>query len=319
MKFKLFGDKPVAAEVKLPPERTEFFSPFGGFWTDLRNSEDMLEGKRALGLIDADEQEMLRSWMRNGYVILRGALDEQTVDAVSKDIDIVVQQGHPSSKVCYWKEGTKYIETPVPEHMREAEAKLLDMHMLSDAARQAIYSPRLLRFLNLVFERTPLAFQSLAFELGSQQPVHCDVAFVHVSSPREFVASWIALEDIEPGSGELEYYPGSHRLADHLFAGESPWVQGDPVGYEQQLAEYANAANLNLERFLPKKGDVLFWNAGLYHGGSRRDTGNTRKSLVTHYCPIDRRPMYADSADRYHKTPYGGYVAGCFPPIPETV
>jgi ectoine hydroxylase-related dioxygenase (phytanoyl-CoA dioxygenase family) len=33
------------------------------------------------------------------------------------------------------------------------------------------------------------------------------------------VASWVALEDIQPDSGELEYYIGSHTLDDYLFDG----------------------------------------------------------------------------------------------------
>jgi hypothetical protein len=35
----------------------------------------------------------------------------------------------------------------------------------------------------------------------------------------QFAASWIALEDVQPGAGELFYYVGSHRLPDHLYAG----------------------------------------------------------------------------------------------------
>src|SRR5579859_2673048 len=35
-----------------------------------------------------------------------------------------------------------------------------------------------------------LAFQSLGFYYGSQQPLHQDSAFVRVNSPLEFVASW---------------------------------------------------------------------------------------------------------------------------------
>jgi hypothetical protein len=44
------------------------------------------------------------------------------------------------------------------------------------------------------------------------------------------MASWVALEDIHEGSGELKYIPGSHRLTylplgdsqDFIFAGAKP-------------------------------------------------------------------------------------------------
>lgn len=257
--------------------------------------------------------------MRNGYVILRGAVEPDAIDAVRADIDKVVSSEHELSKVSYWKGGEKFFERANPQRILEEEAKLLDMHMLSDPVRKAFFSPRLLRFMQLVFERPPVAFQSLTFEYGSQQPVHCDVAFVHVSSPREFVASWIALEDIEPGSGELEYFPGSHCLDDYLFPGQTPWACGDLSDYNRQLVSKAGQAGLKLERFLPRKGDVLFWNAGLYHGGSKCDRSKTRRSLVTHYCPVDRLPMYAPDSGRFFDTPYGGYVSGCSPANLHTV
>jgi ectoine hydroxylase-related dioxygenase (phytanoyl-CoA dioxygenase family) len=53
-------------------------------------------------------------------------------------------------------------------------------------------------------ERPALAFQSLYFRWGSRQDIHQDTVFVKVSSPMEMVASWVALEDIQTDSGELD-------------------------------------------------------------------------------------------------------------------
>lgn len=304
-----------------PPEKAEFHTPFGGFWTDLRNSREILAGKHTLEWISDKEFADLSFWIENGYVILKDAIPHALIDAVQRDIDKVIDTQYEPSRICYWKKGEKFSHVAQRQHMKEAEAKLLDMHMLSEAVREAIFAPVLLRFLNLVFERHPNAFQSLAFEYGSQQPIHCDVAFVKVSSPREFVASWIALEDISEGSGELEYYPGSQRLPDHQFGDHTPWAEGDLAKYSNTLIKKAGDAGAKVERFLPKKGDVLFWNAGLYHGGSPRTKQSlTRKSLVTHYCPSDRYPMYADgSFNHCRDTPYGGTVSGCFPSSVQSV
>lgn len=200
--------------------------------------------------------------------------------------------------------------------MREEEAKLLDLHMVSEAARQAIFSEQLHRFISLVFERLPVAFQSLAFEMGSQQPTHCDIAFVHVESPREFVASWIALEDITPGSGELQYYPGSHRLDDVVFENQSVWAAGDLSDYSANLDRIANENGLALQRFTPSKGDVLLWSSGLYHGGSPRTVSElSRKSLVTHYCPKGRQPHPPIDPTRIFPTNYRGFVCSEITPL----
>ena len=306
--------------AELPPDRPGYVTASGGLWTELTHADSLLTGKQALGWLDDTEADRLRAWLRDGYVILRQAVSTELIDRVLKDIDTVVQSELPQSRVSYWKDGEKYFQQASAERMREEEAKLLDMHMLSEAVREAIFSPALLRFITLLFERPPVAFQSLTFTLGSQQPIHCDVAFVHVSSPREFVASWIALEDVTEGAGELEYFPGSHRLSDHLF-GDSPWADGDLSRYSQALVDKAESAGLKRQRFLPRKGDVLIWNAGLYHGGAPRTRADaTRRSLVTHYCPRGRHPMYADAAfERCQPTPHGGYVAGNFPSTVQRV
>jgi len=51
----------------------------------------------------------------------------------------------------------------------------------------------------------------------------------------EFAASWIALEDIQPGSGELEYYKGSHKLDDYVFEGQHKWMPVKSPDHESFL------------------------------------------------------------------------------------
>ena len=48
--------------------------------------------------------------------------------------------------------------------------------------------------------------------------MHQDTAYVVVQkSPLSLAASWIAMEDIQEESGELQYYEGSHRIPDFTF------------------------------------------------------------------------------------------------------
>ena len=49
---------------------------------------------------------------------------------------------------------------------------------------------------------------------------------------------------------------------------------------------------LKKEIFRPKKGDALIWSADLVHGGSPIVEQNTRRSFVTHWCPVSADPMY---------------------------
>ena len=115
--------------------------------------------------------------------------------------------------------------------------KLLDLYSFLPSARNVIFASDTLRFLKLIFMRPALVHQSLFFFKGSQQPLHKDTAFVRVSSPMEFAASWTALEDVQPGSGELIYFPESHEDPEFLFEGKYKWC---PPGSDDLKKFYAS-------------------------------------------------------------------------------
>jgi len=306
----------TAMNEQIRSTKTTFTNPYGGFWSDLENSMEILAGKQELGWITDNEAQLLHHWISKGFVVIPGAVSESVIDSVKAEIDQVLASDPPVCRTSFCREGTKYWENASKEHMKEEEAKLLDLHMVSEAARRAIFSPMIHRFITLVFERLPVAFQSLTFENGSKQPTLCDIAFVHVDSPREFVASWIALEDIKPGSGELQYYPGSHRLDDVLFENESVWAAGDLSHYSDELDQRATVAGLELQRFTPNLGDALLWSSGLYHGDSpRTDHSLSRKSLVTHYCPRGRQPHPPVDPTRIFPTRYQSFVCSESTPL----
>lgn len=302
--------------TNMPPVVPHFRSRYGGLWTDLSTAHDILTGKRQLGLVSEEEEARLRTWIDEGYVILEGAVPHAVIDEALDELRRTLEHDLPPRKAEWWSESGKHFGVAGSDTMTFHAAKLLDLHLTSPATQRMIYHAPLARFLKLIFERPPLAFQSLSMVQGTRQPVHADTAFVRVSSALEFAACWIALEDITPDSGELEYYPGSHALEEQLFDGRYKWVPEDTTvvpDYSERLHAAAQGAGLELKRFLPKKGDALFWAADLFHGG--RDhvaEGKTRRSHVTHFCPLDRAPMYMvrDPSIPKHETVNGGWVCG---------
>lgn len=295
-----------------------FRSRFGGLWTDLSNADHLLEGKLALGVVSPQEAEQLRFWMENGYLIIEDAVPHEVIDQVIRDIEVAWEGHNPAIHVEHWQDHVMYI-SPVRPELKGKLAKLLDFHAFSEAARQAMFAPKLARFLQLIFERPVLAFQSLYFERGTQQPIHQDTAYVVVNSPMELAASWIALEDIQTNAGELEYYAGSHKMEQFLFEGRQKNIPrgmsaGDPehLRFLAQLHETAARMGLKRLKFRPRKGDALVWHADLAHGGSQEmDTGSSRKSLVSHYCPLELEPGYFRDAAHSEKIPYGKGCAYC--------
>ena len=288
-------------------------STFGGLWVDYSDAPDVIAGQQELGQISPEEADALRSFHEKGYLILQRAIPAELIDAVTDDLRRAWRNDSKTCMASYYQRGEKFFVEAAEWQQHENEAKLLDLHMVSDSCRRLIFAEPLKRLLQLIFNSPAVAFQSLGFERGSQQGIHSDVAFVRVDSPRQFAASWIALEDVTEGNGELEYYPGSHRLPDYIFPNGSPWADPDIYDYTKNLHEIAAQAELSLERFLAKKGDVLIWNAGLFHGGARVvNPGATRRSVVTHYCPTYRHPPYFAALDEPSpiKIDEGGYVCG---------
>jgi ectoine hydroxylase-related dioxygenase (phytanoyl-CoA dioxygenase family) len=311
MAFTFLGrTRPVGPTPQAPLPLDDLPSRFGGFWTDTASRDMRCQQLVDAGEVTTDEAERLRFWIANGYVVIPAALDDAAVARVQRAIDDAIDRG--TRQMTWWDADGKHQEPARRDRLAAAEAKVIDVHAHVQEVQQAIFAPAIARFLELVMRSRAVAFQTLYFEHGSEQGVHQDTAFVYVDPPLEFMASWIALEDIQAGSGELVYFPGSHRLPDMLF-GQPPGkalLPGDPAGadYSARLAERCEAAGLRLEPFRPRRGDTLIWAADLVHGGSPRLQPLTRRSLVTHYCPAHRRPPYAGPSSRPAELSNGHFV-----------
>jgi hypothetical protein len=261
----------------------------GELWIDLAGARERLAGLGLAAELSAD----LGHFIDEGYVIFPGAIDPALADRITADTLGLL--AHPER--CILKNKGRYVDAGGLESLGIGD-RIVDLYAVSAAAREAIFCPRLAAFLRAVFGEPAIAMQSISFERGSQQAMHQDTAYVISERPLALAASWIALEDVAKGAGELIYYPGSHRFEHFLFSGESKGWQKARDGVEQhqrflaQLHEQATARGLRRERFLARKGDVLVWHADLAHGGARIQLDATRRSLVTHYVPLGVKPRY---------------------------
>ena len=279
-------------------------SRFGGLWTDVGNAKDIISGRRDLGQITQKQETLLTKWINDGYVILPDAVPDAVLNNAEAELDRAYRGEIPGlryavhgvSQNCEWS----------PEAVTQP-AKALDIHWFSAPIRQLIFTEELLAFLHLIFERRVLASQTLGFWRGSAQEAHQDSAYVNYSLPMQFAASWIALEDVREGAGELFYYNGSHWLPEFLYGGKFKGAEEakrvdakidlkpDYPRHIELIREQATGAGRALERFLAKRGDILVWSADLAHGGGAISSTQTRKSVVAHYCPVEIAPQYFET------------------------
>ncbi|MEZ5502295.1 MAG: phytanoyl-CoA dioxygenase family protein [Halioglobus sp.] len=289
-------------------------TPFKPLWIDRADADAILQDKLASGRVAPALGERLAFLIKNGYVIIPGAITHGLADQLLAEMAAVTAQ---PEKFIARRDRAAYAH-PTAEVVNDVTFRIIDFHVNSRHAGKAIYCDAIAQVLDAVFEAPANAFQCLTFKHGSQQRMHQDGAYVVVSEPLQFMASWIALEDVTPGSGELMYYAGSHRLDDFLFGDErakawTPAVHGREIHarFLDSIVERSEAAGLPRESFLPKKGDALIWASDLVHGGTRMKNDNTRRSIVTHYCPVNVAPKFSTFTDYFHlrKVAPRGYIS----------
>ncbi|HTW25983.1 MAG TPA: phytanoyl-CoA dioxygenase family protein [Acetobacteraceae bacterium] len=284
-----------------PPSR------FGGLWPDLPNAHDIIAGKLEIGQITEAQAELLRFWIAHGYVILQNAIPPEILGPARDALERAHSGQMPRQLFeCGAVVGSRETVKWRPE-INDHPAKALDIHFLSRAIRNAIFADAISDFMALVFESRALASQTLGFWRGSAQTGHQDTAYVAYSIPRNFVASWIALEDVTLGAGELFYHERSHTLEDWLYGGEFKTIHdwrrmndgkfpsSEVNAFVDSLRKRTTQQGMEKKVFAAKAGDVLIWHADLVHGGNPVSRDITRKSVVTHYCPSRLVPLYFEN------------------------
>jgi phytanoyl-CoA hydroxylase len=294
-----------------PHAQVSYRGHFEGLWTDCVDAEQIIERRWRAGQLQAADVDRLKHWVEHGYVVIPGAVPAEDCEAIKADLSRAFEHGDERLHVI--KPG-EHFGVPLQPGTPQARMRVNDIYVYYESARRALFAEPIVRFLRLIFSGNPTLLQSLTFDKGSQQGIHQDTAYVVIDPPGALAASWIALEDVQPGSGELVYYDGSHRLDDFLFSGQYKCWHHERDGAEQHdeyargLVPRAEAAGLERKRLLVKRGDVLIWSGNLLHGGGEvTDENLSRRSLVGHYCPEWAVPRYFDQfPDRAVLRPYGG-------------
>lgn len=263
-------------------------------WFDAPYAAAQASARCAAGEISTLERDALVDFIRDGYVILPERMDTALIDQILDDIQRAPQH---REQIVLRKNGQ--YSHPGALGVVGRRKRIIDFHAFSDAALQVSLAPSITRFLSLLYGEPALAFQSLLFQYGSRQAMHRDPYYVVTGQPAFLTATWVALEDIVEGSGELAYYAGSHHLTDTLFAsGKATWTrQADTreqhESHLNRLVSACEAAGLERRIFRAQKGQILVWHAGLVHGGSPvLEPDQTRRSFVTHYCPMSDCPAF---------------------------
>jgi hypothetical protein len=186
--------------------------------------------------------------------------------------------------------------------------RVQDAWKFNEDVKSLATNETILNYLERLYGRKPVPFQTLNFPVGTQQHFHTDA--VHFSCvPERFMCGvWIALEDVEVDAGPLEYYPGSHKWPiytnEHMGISVSAKNKINQTFYHDTWTQLVEETKTERQTFLAKKGDALIWCANLLHGGAPQlNLSKTRWSQVTHY--------YFENCAYYtpmHSEPFKGLI-----------
>jgi ectoine hydroxylase-related dioxygenase (phytanoyl-CoA dioxygenase family) len=244
-------------------------------------------------LSDADRSH----YFDNGFLVLPGFATADEVAAVNRAVDRVWDDKsiyNPVTISAY--AGTpQYTETyirNVDDRARGAGNKVNHLYLYDHQVLDILLSDKVLGVVADLIDGNPLLFNGLNLERGSEQRFHFDTFYMPPLAENRMAVLWFALEDIRPGSGELQYYPRSHTIPPYRFSHGEIWALGDEMpAFDQYIDAQIGDRGLKPERFRGASGDVFVWHAQLYHGGSAIEVpGSTRRSMIAHYWRAEDMP-----------------------------
>ena len=251
-------------------------------WVLEEGAQERIDEMFRAGVIEEQEARDLAHFAETGYVVWERLIDPEAIDRLVQDIRHVYQ--HPGKFLTTDHRRSKPFRFSGKEP--DAFESLFDLYVHLESARAPCFHPRIVRFLELVFETPPIAIQQLLFQRSNGHQAHQDTAFVCVEQPLLLAATWIALEDVVAGRGELTYYSGSHKIEPYRFRDGSRRFneEHDDAGeMQRELLARVQASGCEKRDFLAKKGDVFLWAADLVHASNPRTRpGRGNASLVRH-------------------------------------
>jgi len=254
-------------------------------WLD---NDDIFQ-KKIFEIEDPYLIDVAKSFKQNGYVVIKHGVDKV-------DCDNAVQAFY---KWCLENEDVEY-------NIRRDPKKKRVVNLQTDVAEfKDLYcnAEVVLAIQDFLFGYTGSVYSSIAFEYGTEQPLHIDTP-VFCTSPKEFYFGlWIALEDATEENGCLRVVPGGHKnayvdqyeFAERAFSNvEDIKADGTQLwnGFQNELLAKCYEDGLSAVSVPVEKGDVIIWHPQLPHGGSKvTSPDKTRLSVVFHVVP-EGIPVY---------------------------
>lgn len=248
-----------------------------------------------------DRDQLLERWSADGWLHLPRFFAEAEVAGINRVVDSFWDSKPRDVTVDDVDRKVRCRMSNLSDGDRAYRVKISDLYLVSPPVRAMLLDRRLLEVVRSLLDDSPVLCNSLNLEKSSGQEYHADSLYMTPLSAGGVVACWIALEDVQPGSGPLRLYPASHLIAPFVFSDGTRHAH-DPempqwAAYMQSEIDSRALASVSV---FAKAGDLVIWHSDLLHGAEPiADTASTRRSVVAHYyrrADCDRRGSLVEGA-----------------------
>ena len=207
-------------------------------------------------------ENIAKKFHRDGYVVIDLKLSKKFIKKTVEDINMLARS--KSSK-----------KNPDIYHYNE-NPRIIEGYKKSKYIKKLCKNKKVLEILKYLYEKKPVAINSINFLKGTDQPFHSD--YIHFSSmPHKYLAAaWVALEKTDLKNGPITVIPGSHKLdiIDYsLFNLKTPTSMNELskfyTVYENYIEKLIKANKLKEKSIILKAGQAILWSANLLHGGKK--------------------------------------------------
>lgn len=224
-------------------------------------------------------------YLREGYVLVRGLIDTDTLDRVEAHFKALVLGEATAPEHMVIMKDVAYVagDTSAESRLHEVNKILSfeDDPLLWSFATDArmlecvrdLVGPELKTLSTNVFNKPP--------GVDSRHPLHQDLRYFAIRPADGIVAAWTAIQPCTRENGCLAIVPASHRggLAEH----------GDPAWDRFNFGFFA-AKDVDIDARVHVEmdpGDTLFFHPLLLHGSGRNRSTDFRRAISVHYASIE--------------------------------
>lgn len=242
---------------------------------------------------------------RDGYVLLRGALDPQAVQSarrcVLERLAEVGEVADPAQGAVATGASQRMALYPDAGAYWRSVCESADLRALTHGPAMAGLASAVLGCASLPFDflwlRTMLA--------GRATPLHFDHVYMNRGSSR-VITAWIPLGDVPLVAGPLVVVENSHRFEDLIarYQGVDVDRDGMPGSFPEDVQAFAGGRGVRLLSTDFAAGDVMLFGMFTLHGSldNRMDGGRVRLS-----CDVRWQPRDDARDDRWFGTPPPGH------------